>query len=152
MNDYVNKRRKVLEQKKEEENYKNKKLGLNAINFNVRTTIPKEFDLKTEKRSKSNKKDRDLYIINKKKINTEKINSQAVILANNIKFKNNKRFSYINRVDMDEDCKNNLNNCNNLNNLTNNKQMKFNCSITQSQQEFINAVNELHNTIDKLNI
>ena len=149
MNEYVNKRRKVLEQKKEEENYKNKKLGLNAINYNVRTTIPKEFDLKTEKRSKSNKKDRDLYIINKKKRNTERINSQAVILANNIKLKNNKGFSYINRGAMDEDCKNNLNN---LNNLTNNKQMKFNCSITQSQQEFINAVNELHYTIDKLNI
>ena len=146
MNDYVNKRRKVLEQKKEEENYKNKKLGLNAINYNVRTTIPKEFDLKTEKRSKSNKKERDLNIINKKKRNTEKINNQAVILANNIKFKNNKGFPYVNRGTMDEDCKNNLNN------LTNNKQMKFNCSITQSQQEFINAVNELHNTIDKLNI
>ena len=144
MNEYVNKRRKVLEQKKEEENYKNKKLGLNAINYNVRTTIPKEFDLKTEKRSKSNKKDRDLYIINKKKRNT-----QAIILTNNIQFKNINGFSYINRGVLDEDCKNNLNNFNNLNNS---KQMKFNSSITQSQQEFINAVNELHYTIDKLNI
>ena len=149
MNDYVNKRRKVLEQKKEEENYRNKKLGLNAINYNVRTTIPKEFDLKTEKRSKSNKKDRDLNIINKKKRNTEKFNNQAVIFANNIKLKNSKGFPYINKGAMDEDCKNNLNN---FSNLSNNKQMKFNNSITKSQQEFINAVNELHNTIDKLNI
>ena len=132
------KEEKCWNKKKEEENYKNKKLGLNAINYNVRTTIPKEFDLKTEKRSKSNKKDRDLYIMNKKKRNT-----QAIILANNIQFKNINGFSYINRGVMDEDCKNNL---------TNNKQMKFNCSITQSQQEFINAVNELHYTIDKLNI
>ena len=144
MNEYVNKRRKVLEKKKEEENYKNKKLGLNAINYNVRTTIPKEFDLKTEKRSKSNKKDRYLNVINNKKRNTH-----AIILTNNIQFKNNNGFSYINRGVMDEDCKNNLNNFNNLNNS---KQIKFNSSITQSQQEFINAVNDLHNTIDKLNI
>ena len=32
------------------------------------------------------------------------------------------------------------------------KAMKQNSNITQSQQEFINAVNELHNTMDKLNI
>ena len=30
--------------------------------------------------------------------------------------------------------------------------MKFNCSITQSQQDYIKAMNDLHNTIDKLNI
>ena len=143
MNDYVNKRRKILEQKKEEENYKNKKLGQNAINYNVRTTIPKEFDLKTEKRSKSNKKERDLNIIKRKEKKTEKINNQAIIMANNITIKNNnKGLSYLKRDFFNEDCKNNFNN----------KGMKNNCSITQSQQDFINAVNDLHNTIDKLNI
>ena len=142
MNEYVNKRRKVLEQKKEEEKYKNKKLGGNAINYNVRTTIPKKFDLKTEKRSKSNKRERDLNIINRKNRYIVKINSQAVIMANKIKSKNNKFFSYINRDSMDEDCNNNLSH----------KLMKQNSNITQSQQEFINAVNELHNTMDKLNI
>ena len=141
MNDYVNKRRKILEQKKEEENYKNKKFGLNAINYNVKTTIPKEFDLQTEKRNKSNKKERDLNIIKRKKRNTEKINNQAIIMANNINIKNNRAFSYINGDILEEDCKNNYN-----------KGMKFNSSMTQSQQEFINAVNDLHNTIDKLNI
>ena len=123
MNEYVNKRRKVLEQKKEEENYRNKKLGLNAINYNVRTTIPKEFDLKTEKRSKSNKKDRDLNIINKKKRYIVKINSQAIIMENKMKSKNNKGFSYINRDYLDEDCKNNLSH----------KAMKLNSNITQSR-------------------
>ncbi len=143
MNDYVNKRRKIIERKKEEEIYKNKKFGLDAVNYNVRTTIPKEFDLKTEKRSKSNKKERDLNIIKRKERKTEKINNQAIIMANNIKIKNNnKGFSYINRDIKNEDCKNNFNN----------KGMKFNCSITQSQQDFIKAVNDLHNTIDKLNI
>ena len=142
MNEYVNKRRKVLEQKKEDEKYKNKKLGGNAINYNVRATIPIEFDLKTEKRSKSNKRERDLNIINKKKRYIVKINSQAIIMENKMKSKNNKGFSYINRDYLDEDCKNNLSH----------KAMKLNSNITQSQKEFINAVNELHNTIDKLNI
>ena len=139
MNDYVNKRRKILEQKKEEENYKKRKLGLNAINYNVKTTIPKEFNLKTEKRNKSNKKERDLNIIKKKEKNNKRINSQAVIMANNIAIKsNNKGLSYFNKDLINEDFKNNFDN----------KGMKFNCSITQSQQEFINAVNDLHNTID----
>ena len=140
MNEYVNKRRKVLEQKKEDEKYKNKKLGGNAINYNVRTTIPKEFDLKTEKRSKSNKRERDLNIINKKKRYIVKINSQAIIMENKMKSKNNKGFSYINKDYLGEDCKNNLSH----------KAMKLNSNITKSQKEFINAVNELHNTIDKL--
>ena len=30
--------------------------------------------------------------------------------------------------------------------------MKIGCSMTQSQQDFLNAVNDLHITIDKLNI
>ena len=143
MNEYVNKRRKILEQKKEEENYKKRKLGLNAINYNVRTTIPKEFDLKTEKRNKSNKKERDLNIIKRQEKKNEKINNQAIIMANNITIKNNNNgLSYLNRDILNEDCKNNFNN----------KITNFNCSITQSQQDFINAVNDLHYTIDKLNI
>ena len=68
------------------------------------------------------------------------------MMAYNIKIKNNNNgLSYLGRDFINEDCKYNNNN-------TNNKGMNFNCSITQSQQEFINAVNDLHNTIDKLNI
>ena len=64
-------------------------------------------------------------------------------MANNITIKNNnKGLSYLKRDFFNEDCKNNFNN----------KGMKNNFTITQSQQEFINAVNDLHNTIDKLNI
>ena len=33
-----------------------------------------------------------------------------------------------------------------------NKGNKINYNLTQSQQDFINAVNDLHYTIDKLNI
>ena len=85
-------------------------------------------------------------MIKKKKKKTEKINNQAVIVASNINIKNhNKRFSYISRdrdIIINEDCKSNYNTQGN----------KFNFNITQSQQDFINAVNDLHSTIDKLNI
>ena len=145
MNDYVNKRRKNIELKKEEEIYKNKKLGHNAMNYNIRTTIPKGFDLKTEKRNKSNKKVRDLNMIKKREKRSEIINNQAVVVANTIKIKNHsKGFTQTNRGNLNEDCKNNYN--------YDTQGMKFNFNITQSQQDFINAVNDLHYTIDKLNI
>ena len=149
MNDYVNKRRKILKNKKEEENYRKKKLGLNANNYNVKTTIPKEFDLKTEQRSKSNKKERDMNILNKNLKKKDEFYNQALILANkNAKIKN-EGFSGMNMVGIEES-KNNFWNDNNYN--FSNKGMKFGCSMTQSQQDFLNAVNDLHITIDKLNI
>ena len=45
-------------------------------------------------------------------------------------------------------CYNNIKNNNNYNNIVD---KNYN-SITQSQQEFINAVNDLHSKIDNLNI
>ena len=149
MNDYVNKRRKILKKQKEEENYKKRKLGLNANNYNVKTTIPKEFDLKTQQRSKSNKKERDINILNKNLRKKDEFYNQALILANNIQINKNERVSGLN-MDMMEECKNNFWNENKYN--YNNKGMKIGCSMTQSQQDFLNAVNDLHITIDKLNI
>ena len=149
MNDYVNKRRKILKKQKEEENYKKRKLGLNANNYNVKTTIPKEFDLKTQQRSKSNKKERDINILNKNLRKKDEFYNQALILANNIQINKNERVSGLN-MDMMEECKNNYWNENKYN--YNNKGMKIGCSMTQSQQDFLNAVNDLHITIDKLNI
>ena len=144
MNEYVNKRRKILRQKKEEENYKKRKLGLNANNYNVKTTIPKEFDLKTEKRSKSNKKERDINILNQNIKKKDNFYNQALILANkNTKIKHD-GLSGLN-LDGMEESKNNNNNFYN-------KGMKIGASMTQSQQDFLNAVNDLHITIDKLNI
>ena len=55
MNDYVNKRREILQKKKEYEDYKNKRLGLNS-NFTIKPTIPREFTLKTQSRSHSRSK------------------------------------------------------------------------------------------------
>jgi len=149
MNEYVNKRRKILRQKKEEENYKKRKLGLNANNYNVKTTIPKEFDLKTEKRSKSNKKERDINILNQNIKKKDNFYNQALILANkNTKIKHD-GLSGLN-LDGMEESKNNFWNDNNNNFY--NKGMKIGASMTQSQQDFLNAVNDLHITIDKLNI
>ena len=150
MNDYVNKRRKILKKKKEEENYKKRKLGLNANYYNVKTTIPKEFNLKTEQRSKSNKKERDINIINKNMKKKNEFHNQALILANNNnRIKNNKGFSGLNMDDIEE-CKNDI--WNDSNYIYNNKGMKMGCSMTQSQKDFLNAVNDLHVTIEKLNI
>ena len=149
MNDYVNKRRKLLKKKKEEENYKKRKLGLNANNYNIKTTIPKEFDLKTEQRSKSNKKERDINILNQNIKKKDNFYNQALILANkNTKIKHD-GLSGLN-LDGMEESKNNFWNDNNNN--FKNKGMKIGASMTQSQQDFLNAVNDLHITIDKLNI
>ena len=149
MNEYVNKRRKILRQKKEEENYKKRKLGLNANNYNVKTTIPKGFDLKTEKRSKPNKKERDINILNQNLKKKDDFYNQTLMLAN----KNNKikheGLSWLN-LDGMEESKNNFWNDSNYNYY--NKGMKIGASMTQSQQDFLNAVNDLHITIDKLNI
>ena len=143
----MKKKKKKIKKKKEEENYKKRKLGLNANNYNVKTTIPKEFDLKTEQRSKSNKKERDINMLNKNLKKKDEFYNQALILANkNAKIEG---FSGMNMVGIEES-KNNFWNDNNYNFC--NKGMKFGCSMTQSQQDFLNAVNDLHITIDKLNI
>ena len=153
MNDYVNKRRKILKKQKEEENYKKRKLGLDANNYNVKTTIPKKFELKTEQRCKSNKKERDINLLNKNIKKKDEFYNNALIMASkNVKIKNNKGFSVLNMGDMEE-CKNNYWNDNNYNyNYSNNKGTKIGTSMTQSQQDFLNAVNDLHITIEKLNI
>ena len=153
MNDYVNKRRKILKKQKEEENYKKRKLGLDANNYNVKTTIPKKFELKTEQRCKLNKKERDINLLNKNIKKKDEFYNNALIMANkNVKIKNNKGFSVLNMGDMEE-CKNNYWNDNNYNyNYSNNKGTKIGTSMTQSQQDFLNAVNDLHITIEKLNI
>ena len=148
MNDYVNKRRKVLKKKTEEENYKKRKLGLNANNFNIKTTIPKGFDLKTEQRSKSNKKERDINVFNKIMKKKDEFYNQALQLAKqNNKIKKTKNFTGLNMEG--EECKNNFWNDNSF---YSNSKTKIGNSMTQSQKDFLNAVNDLHVTIEKLNI
>ena len=141
MNDYVNKRRKILEKQKEDEIYKKNKFGQNAINYNMKATIPKEFQLKTEKRNSKNKKERDLNIYNRRQKNMDKLNNEV---KRDNEMRQERNFVYYNG---DYLCYDNLGN-NNFNNIG---EKNYN-SITQSQQEFINAVNDLHAKIDNLNI
>ena len=149
MNDYVNKRRKAIIKKNEDENYKKRRLGLDANNYNIKTTIPKGFDLKTEQRSKSNKKDRDINLLNKNmKIKDEFYNQALMLAKQSNKIKKTKNFSGLNMEG--EESKNNFWNDNSF--YCNNKGMKIGCSMTQSQKDFLNAVNDLHVTIGKLNI
>jgi len=149
MNDYVNKRRKAIIKKNEDENYKKRRLGLDANNYNIKTTIPKGFDLKTEQRSKSNKKDRDINLLNKNMKKKDEFYNQALMLAKQSnKIKKTKNFSGLNMEG--EESKNNFWNDNSF--YCNNKGMKIGCSMTQSQKDFLNAVNDLHVTIGKLNI
>jgi hypothetical protein len=149
MNDYVNKRRKAIIKKNEDENYKKRRLGLDANNYNIKTTIPKGFDLKTEQRSKSNKKDRDINLLNKNMKKKDEFYNQALMLAKQSnKIKKTKNFSGLNMEG--EESKNNFWNDNSF--YCNNKGMKIGCSMTQSQKDFLNAVNDLHVTIEKLNI
>ena len=126
MNDYVNRRREVIEKQKEYEKYKRKRLGEDVSSFECRPTIPRKFELKTEERSRSHSKDNNYHerknSVNRiiKDINTEREEMNTFGFFNNVV--NN--FGY------------------NVNNGNNNL----------AQQEFIDAVNALHSKIDNLNI
>ena len=141
MNEYVNKRRKILKQKKEDEFLKRKKFGSNANNYNIKTTIPKEFKLKTEQRSKSNKKQRSLNLLNENLQRKNEFFNEALMLAKDRMIRN------------EESKNNNYYDFGNNNYINRGRKIVTSVpSMTQSQQDFLNAVNELHNTMDKLNI
>ena len=88
-------------------------------------------------------------MLNKNLKKKDEFYNQAIFLANKNNKIKNEGFSGLN-LDGMEECKNNFLNDNNYNCY--NKGVKFGCSMTQSQQDFLNAVNDLHITIDKLNI
>ena len=97
-------------------------------------------------------KDKDVRInyfkfIPKKKA-IEKSNN--IRLLHYIRMNKNEGLTMLNLVGTEEYKNNNFWNENNSNYY--NKGMKIGCSMTQSQQDFLNAVNDLHITIDKLNI
>ena len=127
MNYYITKRKDNLKHKNLEEEYKNKKLGINQDDYVARSTIPMEFDLKTEKRGKDFSK-------NKNK-SCDNFHRNKIIEQNSKKI---------------------------LNNETENKYWFFKDNINgyscnkicepQKQINFVEAVNLLHDKLDKLNI
>jgi hypothetical protein len=126
MNDYVNRRREVIEKQKEYEKYKRKRLGEDVSSFECKPTIPRKFELKTEERSRSHSKEQN---------NHERKNSVNRIIKDiNIEREEMNTFGFFNNVP------------NNLGYNINNGNNNF------AQQEFIDAVNALHSKIDNLNI
>ena len=139
MNEYMNKRRKNIIYKKSEEKYKNKKLGVDVDGYIAKSTIPQEFDLKTEIRNRDLNKNKnrscDNFHINKINILMEQNNENKSL--NN---ENDKKYWFF---------KEDINGYNILNNNgnTNNKMNE-----TQSHFDFLEAVNLLHDKLEKLNI
>ena len=138
MNEYVNKRRKNIKYKISEEIYKNKKLGGDLSDYTIKSTIPQEFELETEMRNRDTSKNKNRS-------------------CNNFHIKNN---NYL--MDQNSD-KKSLNNENGKNYWFFKEEMNSCCSNnntrgsnkvneTQSQIDFIEAVNLLHDKLDKLNI
>lgn len=122
MNDYVNKRREMLQKQREYEEYKKKRLGQNS-NFTIKPTIPREFELRTKSREHSRSK------------SNPKKNNKDYNLKVNQKREELKTYGYFNDP-----------NYYNYGNIVMNK------NGNNEQEEFLKAVNELHCRIDNLNI
>ena len=136
MNDYVLKRQQNIKYKKSQENYRKKKLYENVDRYTPRSTIPHEFEFQTELREYSlgKNKNRSCENFHKNK-NSEKKS-----------FRDNENHFWFFKEDMSSNNYNsNISNINESNNTkeANNHNMQF---------DFIEAVNLLHDKLDKLNI
>ena len=136
-NEYVIRRRKYIKEKEKEEKYKNKKLGRNRGDFSIGSTIPQEFELETEIRNKDlnknkNRSCKDFHLKNKADLKEKNSDKKS------LNDENGKNYWFF-RED--------INNFSNNNTKGSNK-----VSETPSQFDFIEAVNMLHDKLDKLNI
>ena len=138
MNDYVFRRQQNIKHKKSEENFRKKKFYVSGEGYTPRSTIPKEFEFQTEKRehSLSKNKNRSCENFHINKNTNEKNNSKKKLEENENHFwffkeemSNNKGYIY---------------------NINDSKGTKETNSHTQF--DFIEAVNLLHEKLDKLNI
>ena len=130
-NSYIEKRRKNLEKQKNFEEYKNKKLG-NKYGYLKPMITNIESGLRTERRCNSRGEKRQNTEENKKYI----ISKGTIDFNNN--YNNNEKIYYY------------LNNENNDSNINIIKYNNINHNL--NQQEFLNAINALHQQIDDLNI
>ena len=136
-NEYYIRRRKYIKEKEKEEKYKNKKLGRNRGDFSIGSTIPQEFELETEIRNKDlnknkNRSCKDFHLKNKADLKEKNSDKKS------LNDENGKNYWFF-RED--------INNYSNNNTKGSNK-----VSETPSQFDFIEAVNMLHDKLDKLNI
>jgi len=138
INNYINKKKENLKHKNNEEAYKNKKLGIDLQGYVIKSTIPKEFNLRTEKRNVdlNKNKNRSCDNFHKNKINKLiEQNSESKSLSN----ENDKKFWFI---------KDNVNDANSYNFDDNNTKV----SQPKIHVNFIEAVNFLHDKLNKLKI
>ena len=138
MDEYVNKRRQNIKYKKIEEKYRNKRLGGEAHEFTIKTTIPHEFKLETDKRNRyiNKNKNRSCENFHLKKINfllDQNSNKKSI---NNEDDKNYWFFKEDNSY------------CYSHNNTRGSNKI----DETQSQIDFVAAVSALHDKLGKLNI
>ena len=138
INDYVNKRKQNIKYKKSEEKYMKKKFFIQIGGYTPRSTIPQEFELKTEIRERNLGKNRnrscDNFHINQKKVKREQSSGKK-------SFGENERHSWF----FKEEIINKNGGYNNDVNITKE-------TYTHNQFDFIEAVNLLHDKLDKLNI
>lgn len=141
INYYINRKKENLKHKNNEEIYKNKKLGIDLQGYIIKSTIPKEFNLQTEKRNNDLNKNRnrscDNFHINKINKLIEQ-NSESKSLSN----ENDKKFWFI------KDDINDTNGYNFDDNSNNNSKV----SQSKIHINFDEAVNFLHDKLNNLNI
>ena len=141
INTYVYKRRQNIKYKKFEENYKRKKFYIDGEGYTPRSTIPHEFEFQTELRERSLGKNKNRscenFHINK---NNKDKNSFKKNLGNNEHF-------WFFKEEMNTNGYNYNNNIYNINESNGTKEAN-----PHIQFDFIEAVNLLHEKLDKLNI
>ena len=139
INYYINRKKENLKHKNNEEAYKNQKLGIDLQGYVIKSTIPKEFNLQTEKRNADLNRNRnrscDNYHTNKINKLIEQ-NSENKSLSN----ENDRKFWFI---------KDNVNNINGYNFDDNNNNK---VSQPKIHINFVEAVNYLHDKLNNLKI
>ena len=137
MNDYVYKRQRNLKYKKSEENFRKKKFYVGGEGYTPRSTIPQEFEFQTELRehslSKNKNRSCENFHINKNSSEKNKIRKN---------FEENENHFWFFKEEMNNNGYNS--------NINESKVTKGTNSHTQL--DFIEAVNILHEKLDKLNI
>ena len=139
INVYMIKRRQSIKNKVTEENYKKKKFYVSGEGYTPRSTIPQEFEFQTEIRERSLGKNKNRscenFHINKNKNSDKK------------SFGENENHSWFFKEEMSTNGCNYNSNISNINESNGTKEAFF-----YTQFDFIEAVNLLHDKLDKLNI
>ena len=141
INSYVLKRRQNIKYKKSEENYRKKKFFVAGEGYTPRCTIPKEYEFQTELREKSFGKNKNRTCEN------FHINSNKNKYSGKKSFGENENHSWFFKEEMSTNGFNFNSNNSNVNESNGTKD-----AFTYTQFDFIEAVNLLHDKLDKLNI